>query len=66
MKSSFLRSLRFAALGVLGAFVLSQSALATGELRLAFWEGYGDDDWVAEFESKFDCKANVIYNTGPR
>ena len=63
MITSFLRSLSCAALGIVGVFALSQSALATGELRLAFWEGYGDDDWVAEFESKFDCKANVVYNT---
>ena len=63
MRTSLLRSLAGAALGVLGALAFSQSALATGELRLAFWEGYGDDDWVAEFESKFDCTAKVIYNT---
>jgi putative spermidine/putrescine transport system substrate-binding protein len=63
MRVSFITRIACAALGFLSVIALSQSALATGELRLAFWEGYGDDDWVAEFESKFDCKANVIYNT---
>ena len=63
MRVSLITRIACAALGFLGVIALSQSALATGELRLAFWEGYGDDDWVAEFESNFDCTAKVVYNT---
>jgi putative spermidine/putrescine transport system substrate-binding protein len=41
----------------------SGPAQAAGELRLLVWEGYADDDWVKEFEQKFDAKVSVVYLT---
>ena len=39
------------------------AAQAEGTLRLLVWEGYADDDWVAEFEEKHDADVQVVYLT---
>lgn len=38
-------------------------AHAEGTLRLLVWEGYADEDWVEEFEEKYDADVQVVYLT---
>lgn len=45
------------------AVALGGSAEAAGTLRLLVWEGYADDDVVAEFEKKYDADVQVVYLT---
>ena len=52
-----------AAAVMLSAVGFSHKADATEQLRLLVWEGYADDDWVKEFEKKFDAKVSVVYLT---
>jgi putative spermidine/putrescine transport system substrate-binding protein len=58
-----LLSLGAAAALALGAAGFGAPAQAAKELRLLVWEGYADDDWVKEFEQKFDAKVSVVYLT---
>ena len=45
------------------AIGLAGAAEAAGTLRLLVWEGYADDDIVAEFEKKYDADVQVVYLT---
>jgi putative spermidine/putrescine transport system substrate-binding protein len=47
-----------AALGLLGGI---GTASAAEELRILAWQGYADDDWVAEFEKETGAKVSVVY-----
>lgn len=47
-----------AALGLLGGMA---TANAAEELRILAWQGYADDDWVAEFEQETGAKVSVVY-----
>jgi putative spermidine/putrescine transport system substrate-binding protein len=59
MRTLFLRALAIAAVG---AIAFGNASLAgKGELRFIGWEGYADDDWVAEFEEKYDADVSVFY-----
>ena len=35
--------------------------MAAEELRILAWQGYADDDWVAEFEKETGAKVSVVY-----
>jgi putative spermidine/putrescine transport system substrate-binding protein len=45
------------------AFASAGAASADGQLRLLVWEGYADDDWVAEFEKLHNADVQVVYLT---
>ncbi|MFO1046340.1 MAG: ABC transporter substrate-binding protein [Geminicoccaceae bacterium] len=47
-----------AALGLIGGVA---SAQAAEELRILAWQGYADDDWVAEFEQETGAKVSVVF-----
>ena len=35
--------------------------MAAEELRILAWQGYADDDWVAQFEQETGAKVSVVY-----
>ena len=35
--------------------------MAAEELRILAWQGYADDDWVAEFEKETGAKVSVVF-----
>ena len=37
------------------------AASAAEELRILAWQGYADDDWVAEFEKETGAEVNVVF-----
>ena len=47
-----------AALGLIGPIA---TARAAEELRILAWQGYADDDWVAEFEKETGAEVSVVY-----
>ena len=46
-----------AALGL----ICSATARAAEELRILAWQGYADDDWVAEFEKETGAEVSVVF-----
>ena len=46
-----------AALGL----ICSATARAAEELRILAWQGYADDDWVAEFEKETGADVSVVF-----
>ena len=42
-------------------FVFSTSAFAARELSLGCFEGYAEQEWIDEFEAKYDAKVKVKY-----
>ena len=47
-----------AALGLIGPIA---TARAAEELRILAWQGYADDDWVAEFEKETGADVSVVF-----
>lgn len=47
-----------AALGLIGPIA---TARAAEELRILAWQGYADDDWVAEFEKETGAEVSVVF-----
>ena len=47
-----------AALGLIGGIATAQAA---EELRILAWQGYADDDWVAEFEKETGADVSVVF-----
>jgi putative spermidine/putrescine transport system substrate-binding protein len=45
------------------AVAMSATAQAKDTLRLLVWQGYADDDVVADFEKKYDADVQVVYLT---
>jgi putative spermidine/putrescine transport system substrate-binding protein len=43
------------------ALVASAAAANAEELRILAWQGYADDDWVAEFEKQQGVDVSVVY-----
>ncbi len=52
-------------IGLLGAIALTAATALTAaeakELRILTWQGYADDDWVAEFSKANDVQVKVVY-----
>ena len=55
------RRLLLAAAATLGLMGTIPAASAAEELRILTWQGYTDDDWVAEFEKETGAKVSVVY-----
>lgn len=55
------RRLLLAAAATLGLMGAIPAASAAEELRILAWQGYADDDWVAEFEKETGAKVSVVY-----
>jgi putative spermidine/putrescine transport system substrate-binding protein len=61
MLGSTTRRMLFGAAALM-ALVASGSVGATAEeLRILAWQGYADDDWVAEFEKQTGANVSVVY-----
>ena len=55
------RRLLLAAAATLGLMGAIPAASAAEELRILAWQGYADDDWVAEFEKETGANVSVVY-----
>jgi putative spermidine/putrescine transport system substrate-binding protein len=53
---SWIRGLAALAVGVCLA-----APLQAKELRILAWQGYADDDWIAEFEAAHDAQVSVVF-----
>lgn len=62
MRASTTRRVLLGAIGLLAlAIPGTREAMAAEELRILAWQGYADDDWVAEFEKETGAKVSVVY-----
>jgi len=55
------RAVALAAATAMTGLLGGPAAAGKGELRFLGWEGYADDDWVAEFKKTYDADVSVVY-----